>query len=177
MRPAILAPARLDLRLSLSTISVGVLRGRPAPYQDPGMNSAAVGTSGSAGQRAADVTARGRSLPLRTNAIEAGSRSIITRTWPAYRPVPAPRPDQASRFPSLLSLRLPMKIPFPQSRRFVIIRTTSECPNPVCGTCKFASSEKAVPMARAALSSGPNRCITWRGLLHTSARPVLMTSS
>src|SRR5258708_9396137 len=47
------------------------------------MNSVAVGTSGSAGPGAADVTARGRSLPVRTNSIEAGSGSIITCTCPA----------------------------------------------------------------------------------------------
>src|ERR1700722_14913405 len=60
--------------LSLSMISAGVRFGAPMPYQPmasyPGTNSATVGMSGSASERVAAVTARGRSLPLRIYAIK-----------------------------------------------------------------------------------------------------------
>src|SRR5436190_8915170 len=64
------ANAALILALSLSTISGGVPLGAATPYQalasKPGTKSPTVGTSGSAGERAAVATAKARTLPALT---------------------------------------------------------------------------------------------------------------
>jgi hypothetical protein len=57
--------ARVDLPLSLSMLSAGVFFGAPMPFTAlasyPGTNSATVGVSGSASERAVVVTASARS--------------------------------------------------------------------------------------------------------------------
>src|SRR4030081_377005 len=68
-------PALISL-LRLSLISAGAFLGAPPPYHPlaskPGRTSSTDGSSGNAGQRVALVTARARTLPVRTYSIEDG---------------------------------------------------------------------------------------------------------
>src|SRR6516162_113143 len=84
--------------LSLSTIAGGVFLGAPTPSQSPaskpGTNSLTVGTSGSAGERAAVVTASARSFPLLTCSIDPAIPANEITTCPPRRSAkagPAPR--------------------------------------------------------------------------------------
>src|SRR5712671_397177 len=76
------AKAALISKLSLSMIVVGVFLGAPTPNQalvsKPGTNSAMVGTSGSASNRVAVVTAKDRSLPDLMCPIDSGRTSNTT---------------------------------------------------------------------------------------------------
>jgi hypothetical protein len=75
--------------LSLSMIVVGVFLGAPMPTQvlvsKPAAKSATLGTSGSASDRVAVVTANDRSLPDLMCPIDSGKTSNITCTWPASK--------------------------------------------------------------------------------------------
>src|SRR5262249_2902362 len=90
-------PALISL-LSFSTISAGVAFGAPTPNQalasKPGTNSSTVGTSGSASERVAVVTASARSLPALIYPIDETVLGNITCTCPPSRSLnagPAPR--------------------------------------------------------------------------------------
>src|SRR5260370_31200517 len=93
------ARASLISRLSVSMISAGVLFGAPMPahalVSNPGTKSPTVGMSGSACRRAAEVTARGRSLPALMCSMEDGRLSNMTCTCPPMRSVSA---DGAPRY-------------------------------------------------------------------------------
>src|SRR5262249_17557230 len=99
-RASILGSARAAAisLLSLSTIAGGVFLGAPTPSQSPaskpGTNSLTVGTSGSAGERAAVVTASARSFPLLTCSIDPAIPAKEITTCPPRRSAkagPAPR--------------------------------------------------------------------------------------
>src|ERR1700730_13669346 len=85
--------AALISLLSFSTISLGAFFGTPTPAQNtdsaPGTKSPMVGMSGSASERVAAVTARGRSLPDLMYSIVPGMVPKITCTCPASKSVSA----------------------------------------------------------------------------------------
>src|SRR5262249_32801407 len=93
--PLILRSARAAFisLLSLSTISPDVFLGAPMPCQvlasKPGTDSATVGTSGSARERVAVVTASARTLPALMVSIDSGRGLNITCTCPPNRSVSA----------------------------------------------------------------------------------------
>src|SRR5262245_59451792 len=84
--------------LSLSTIAAGVCLGAPTPSQSPaskpGTNSLTVGTSGSACERVAAVTASARSFPVLMYSIDPAIPANEIMTCPPRRSAnagPAPR--------------------------------------------------------------------------------------
>src|SRR5262249_31700960 len=90
-------PALISL-LTLSMPSAGVFFGAPPQYQVlasyPATASPTLGSSGSASERVAVVTARGRNWPALTYPMEEGMGSKATCTCPPSRSVsmgPAPR--------------------------------------------------------------------------------------
>src|SRR5262249_60656277 len=99
------ARAVLTSLLSLSTISAGVAFGTPTPYQElaskPGKNSATVGTSASASERAVVVTANPRSFPVLTYSIVEGAAANMDSTCPpisSARTRPPPRYGTGTTF-------------------------------------------------------------------------------
>ena len=90
------ASATLISRLSLPTISAGVFLGAPMPCQvlasKPGTNSPTAGTSGSASERCAEVTASARTLPALMVAIDSGNGLNMTCTCPPIRSMSAGAP-------------------------------------------------------------------------------------
>src|SRR5438132_6856112 len=93
-----ISEGRSDLAIELIDNGGGLFLGAPSPSQSPaskpGTNSLTVGTSGSAGERAAVVTASARSFPLLTCSIDPATPAKEIRTCPPRRSAnagPAPR--------------------------------------------------------------------------------------
>src|SRR5262249_1065086 len=91
-RPALIA------LLSMSTTSAGVFFGATRPCQElasyPGRKSLMIGTSGSASEREAPVTAKARREPARMYAIDDAGPGNITCTCPPSRSVRAGPPPR-----------------------------------------------------------------------------------